>query len=62
MCNTHQSPLRFDLIQASQAEAAEVHIVFDLTEDRFDLDVALHSQRFALLGEQVGTCEFSEAS
>jgi hypothetical protein len=39
-----------------------VLVVFDLAEDGFDLDVALNSQSFALLREQVVAGLFPEAS
>ena len=39
-----------------------MHIVFDLAEKGFDLDIALHSQLFALFRKQICFGLFSDAS
>jgi hypothetical protein len=62
MGNAYQTPLGFDLLEPPQVEPAEAHIVFDVTEDRFDFDIAQDAQGLASLREQIGFGLFSEAT
>jgi hypothetical protein len=53
MGNADQSPLGFNLLEASQVESPETQVRFHIPEGAFGLDTELLSQGNALLGEQV---------
>ena len=55
MGNTHQTPLGFHFLKASQVESAEAHIVFDDAKDGLHFDGARGTQALADLTGEVGS-------
>jgi len=51
--HAEQTPLDIHFFQTPEHKSAELHIVFDISENGFGLCAALLSQGQALLGEQV---------